>query len=364
MSIIKKGSRIDMHCHVLGDGKSLEDALKAKDIYYNVDDNSNDLSKFVIKNVVSKLIEANINDNGGQINHGDISADNYLQLIYSLLKSSIELDGIVLLAMDAYYEYGANLPNEKLTDLYINNEYLYDKINSLNARFREEKIDKQFYLGASVSPNRKDWEKELDNACDNYKAVLIKWIPSAMNIEVDNRINIPFYKKLAAKNIPLLCHVGFELAFISGMNCYKKDHYEHLRLPLECGVKVIAAHCAAPIIMTNKKPVIDFLNFMKEFNKNGDIKLWADTSALNMSTRALLVEKYAKTYPPEWLIQGSDFPVPIDAIAHIPNFFNDIKPSEFYNFSRIKNPLDMDIAIKRAHGFDDSIITNFSNLFD
>jgi hypothetical protein len=60
---------------------------------------------------------------------------------------------------------------------------------------------------------------------------------------------------LAESKIPLLCHVGQELAFGGGITGHKLDDYNFLTTPLKYGVKVIAAHCAAPIIPGQEKEV-------------------------------------------------------------------------------------------------------------
>ena len=44
-------------------------------------------------------------------------------------------------------------------------------------------------------------------------AILIKWIPNIMYIDPSDEKFIPFYKRLAELNIPLLTHTGMEKVF-------------------------------------------------------------------------------------------------------------------------------------------------------
>jgi hypothetical protein len=64
------------------------------------------------------------------------------------------------------------------------------------------------------------------------------------------------------------------------------------------------------------------------------------------------------TFPPEWLAHGSDFPIPIDGWVHLPGLTHDMTWEEYEGIRKIKNLLDKDVIIKRAHGFSDSILEN------
>lgn len=168
-----------------------------------------------------------------------------------------------------------------------------------------------------------------------------------------------FYKALASHNMPLLCHVGQEYSFPEGIRKGHLDNFEYLEKPLGCGVTVIAAHCATPVF-----PLIDvnrtreFYEFMKNANKEGKIHLWADTSALSLSTRISLIPEILETFPSKWLVYGSDFPIPIDGWPHLPWVTTDMTPEEYIQIYKTKNPLDRDVRMKRAHGFSDIILEN------
>jgi hypothetical protein len=346
--------RIDMHCHIIGSGNDMSNV--ANDVYLGVDDNQHWFAR-ILYNLVEKdlaRMEADLNRDG------KISTKEYIELLYSLLITSEEIDGIVLLGLDAVYSRKAGRLNKQKTDLWVSNRYLAIKVEELNDRIQNEsdpnKRNKKFFFGASVSPNRKDWESELEYVLAR-KAVLIKLIPSAQHIHLMDVRHADFYRALASNNIPLLCHVGPEYSFPEGIRKGKLDNFEYLEKPLECGVRVIAAHCATPVF-----PFIDvnrtkeFYAFMKNANGDGTVRLYADTSALSLSTRIPLLPEIVETFPYQWLVHGSDFPIPIDGWPHLPWVTTDITPEEYVQISKTKNPLDKDVRIKRAHGFSDSII--------
>lgn len=346
--------RIDMHFHALGNGADIKNI--DADIYFDANDNNHWLTR-ILYNLVEedlKKLEADINKDG------KISTEEYFELSYKLLNDSEELDALVFLALDAVYSPRTGIIDEKRTDLWVSNKFLHKKVKELNKRLEKEgKTKKRFFLGASVSPNRKDWESELEFAITQMEAVLVKWIPSTQHIHLMDGRHRGFYKTLAKYNIPLLCHVGPEYSFPEGIRQRRLDDFRFLQKPLEHGVTVIAAHCATPVFpMIDRNYLREFYSLMKDANSGGKISLWADTSALSLSTRTPLIPQILETIPQNWLIHGSDFPIPIDGWTHLPWITYDMTPEEYLKIVKTKNPLDRDVRIKRAHGFQDSIMTN------
>jgi hypothetical protein len=360
--------KIDIHCHVLGNGKDINHV--DNDIYYNTPENAVgkfDAKKYFVKYVVTKLIENFIKKEGGKIDNHEITAPNYLDMMFQLLSESKEIDAIVLLAMDAVYGgKGTHGLMAAQTELYISNGFLFRKVSELNERLQNSDDatirNKRFLFGASVNPNRTNWEKELKFVLEETDAVLLKWVPSAMHIEVWNHDHKDFYKMLAASGMPLLCHVGPEYAFLEGVSQASLDNYKYLEVPLGYGVKVIAAHCAAPLFPTDSNDLDGFLSFIKGCNSGGDVKLWADTSALTTATRVFLLGKIVQNIRPDWMIHGSDFPVPISGAEHLPLITYDMTAEEYYDIINTKNPFDIDVKIKRAHRFSDLILSNGENV--
>ena len=346
--------KIDIHFHTLGSGKNIENA--DNDIYRNFDDNHIWYIRLLHSSIQNELERLGIDFN----NDGEITTEEYFKLIYAIFTQSKEIDGVVLLAMDAVYDLETGDRDDKRTDLYITNTYLSNKVNELNDRLQENNVkNKKFYFGASVSPNRSDWETELGKVFNETNAVLMKWIPSAQHIDLREKKHKEFYQALAAHKMPLLCHVGPEYSFPEGRRKKKLDNFKFLEYPLQQGVKVIAAHCAMPVFpLVNKNKSKKFLKFMKSANSGGVIRLWADTSALSLLTRALWIDDIIGNFPPEWLVHGSDYPLPYDHWPHQPWIQPKISTKEYNEIKKEKNPLDKDVKIKRAYDFPDSILEN------
>jgi predicted TIM-barrel fold metal-dependent hydrolase len=355
--------KIDVHVHLLGDCTDIEKALRHEAIYYNPEDNNKDLSSFFIKNIVIQEIKGFINQFvSNKIAREGIPEKDYLEMIYRLLADSKEIDALVLLAMDGSYHHRLHSLQVRQTDLLITNKFLFNKINEMNDRLiKEGHKGKRFLLGASVNPNRADWDAELDYVINDTDAVLLKLIPSVHDVHLDDPAHIAFWNKLAGANLPLLCHVGPELAFAEGLNNPELDNFRFLDYPLKHGVKVIACHCAAPFFPGHEDKVISFCNYLNEKNANG-VKLWADTSALMSTYRVFYIRRFVKDYNPAYLIHGSDMPVPVNAMNHMPYITYDVTMPEFIDFMNEKNPFDKEILIKRAHGFRDSILSNAVNV--
>ena len=97
---------------------------------------------------------------------------------------------------------------------------------------------------------------------------------------------------------------------------------------------------------------------MRSANSGSKIQLWGDTSAFSLLTRIPILEEILETFPPEWLVHGSDFPIPIEGWVHMPGLTYDITWEEYEQIRKTENLLDRDVIIKRAHGFSDSILEN------
>ncbi len=348
---------IDIHCHMAGNGDKLENALN--DVYFYPDDNQHWFTRMLAGMLENSLtgMKADLDSNGV------ISTQEYTEHIYRMLLSSREIDAMVLLAMDAVYSpRNGNMDTER-TDLWITNDYLLRKVRDLNERLAQEPDararSKRFFLGASVSPNRSDWESELNKTLDWKETVLLKLIPSTQHIKLRDYRHREFFDALAAAKLPLLCHVGPEYTFPEGIRRKELDNFRFLDAPLERGVTVIAAHCATPVFpLIDKNEIREFSNFMRSANSGGPARLWADTSALSLSTRLPFIPEILASFPPENLLHGSDFPIPVDGWPHMPLITHDVDMREYLDIRRTSNALDRDVLIKRAHGFADSILSN------
>ncbi len=344
--------RIDIHFHAIGTGSDLGKALANKDAYA-----APAAKRKWLARLVSAIVEDEYKHMGGATDgQRNVTTDGTFDVAASLLSTSEELDGAVLLALDGWYTGGAIDPEK--TELFVPNRYLAGKVRQINANLK----GKRFYLGASVNPNRGDWEKELEWAIES-DAVLMKWIPSVQNVAVDSPSLREFYARLARSGIPLLCHTGPEFAFSEGPGRGSFDDYRKLEVPLSEGVKVIAAHCAMPIFPSpDHREAKEFLAFMKAANGDGKTRFWADTSAIATGTHVAALSEIAESYPPAWLVYGSDFPIPATDWANLPWIIHDVTPEEYLQIVRTKNPLDRDVRSKRAMGLSDSILQNWKSV--
>ncbi len=350
--------KFDMHFHVVGRGAEIHQV--DENVYFNPDDNN-----LFFTRILYGMVEKDLEKLGADMDQsGSIDTGEYLKLAYGFLKTSEELKGVVLLAMDAVYHPKTGALDKKRTDIWVSNRFLGKKVKELNDKLSKEKDpknrNKRFYYGASVNPNRKDWDEELEFVVGDPDAVLVKLIPSAQHIRLRDSKHKAYYEFLADHHMPLLCHVGPEYSFPEGIREWRLDNFRFLDKPLECGVTVIAAHCATPVFPPpiNKNEVQAFYAFMKSANPGRKVQLWGDTSAFSLATRIPIVKEVFETFPASWLVNGSDFPIPIDGWIHLPWVTHGVTLGEYLEIKKTKNPLDRDVRIKRAHGFSDSILEN------
>jgi predicted TIM-barrel fold metal-dependent hydrolase len=348
--------KIDMHFHVVGRGQDINQV--DDNVFFYPEDNNTLLTR-----VLYRLVEKYLGEAGADFDHsGTVDTNEYLSLIYKHLSTSKEIDGVVLLGLDALYDPESGKLDKRRTDLWVSNRFLAKKVKELNDRLMREddpkKREKKFYWGASVSPNRKDWEEEMEFVLNDPYAVLIKLIPSVQHLNLRDPKHKDYYESLARNKMPLLCHVGPEYSFPEGIREKERDNFRFLDKPLEHGVTVIAAHCATPVFPIDKNETAEFGAFIRSANSGGTIQLWGDTSAFSLLTRIPILEEIIETFPPEWLVHGSDFPIPIEGWVHLPGLTHDVTWEEYQQIKNTENLLDKDVVIKRAHGFSDSILEN------
>jgi hypothetical protein len=348
-----KPMKMDMHFHVVGRGNDISQV--DENIFFYPEDNNTLLTRELYK-----LVEKSLGEAGADFDQsGTIDTNEYFNLVYQSLSTSQEIDGVVLLGLDALYDPESGRLDEVNTDLWVSNRFLAKRVKELNDRLMNETdLEKRFFWGASVSLNRKDWREEMEFVVNDPNAVLMKLIPSVQHIDLRDPRHKDYYESLAKNHLPLLCHVGPEYSFPEGIREGKRDNFRFLDKPLEYGVTVIAAHCATPVFPIDKDETKEFGAFMRSANSGSKIQLWGDTSAFSLLTRIPILEEILETFPPEWLVHGSDFPIPIEGWVHMPGLTYDITWEEYEQIRKTENLLDRDVIIKRAHGFSDSILEN------
>ncbi|MFZ6017647.1 MAG: hypothetical protein ACOYU0_08665 [Nitrospirota bacterium] len=118
--------RIDIHCHAIGRGNDISNV--DNEVYFNAEDNQHWFTRILYNLLEDDMVRmrADLNRDGA------ISTDEYFRLIYKLLASSEEIDGIVLLALDAVFSTETGEIDKLKTDLYVSNKFLSKKVKALN----------------------------------------------------------------------------------------------------------------------------------------------------------------------------------------------------------------------------------------
>ena len=249
----------------------------------------------------------------------------------SLAKSQY-VSQAVLLAMDGVVG-GDGLLDTNRTEVYVPNEFVAE------AAARHTNL----LFGASVNPYRHDALERLVWA-KAHGAVLVKWLPSIMDIDPADPRLVPFYQKLVELDLPLLTHAGKERSF-SASNDELCDP-EKLRLPLSLGVKVIAAHIASTGRYQGERSTDRLARLMREYPN-----LYSDISSLTQLNK-LRYTKEALTRPEfkDRLVYGSDFPL-INTLLVSPWYYCwRLSPKQLAAISRTKNPWDADVLTKQNLG--------------
>ncbi|MEA3355273.1 MAG: amidohydrolase family protein [Patescibacteria group bacterium] len=199
----------------------------------------------------------------------------------------------------------------------------------------------------SINPLRKNAldliDKYVQAGCKGAKFLQNYW-----NIDTNNKNLIPYYERLKIHNIPLIIHTGSEHTIKSNKHYEKTDI---LKLPLEVGVKVIAAHMASGHIdhklflwkNLSKKPK----NLNKEYYKLLKMlktypNLYADVSAIVNPVRARTLNHLSQQkHIHHKLLFGTDFPLPV--FVRLNTLEIDSKTKK--KIAKIKNPFDKYIEI-------------------
>ena len=229
----------------------------------------------------------------------------------------------------------------------------------------------RFAWVASIHPYRSDAVDQLDRSIADG-ALAIKWLPSAMNIDMRDARVRPFYQCLAAANLPLIVHGGEEKA-VPGAGRDELGNPLLVRAALECGVRVIVAHCASlgqaqdlDARHPGPRPAFDlFARLMDEPAWRG--RLLGDVSAVFQANRRPSVWRTVLQRA-DWhgrLLHGSDYPLPgVGPLYQLgrlvrAGLLNDADVPALEAL-RGRNPLLFDLALKRrlrvnGEGLSDSV---------
>ena len=253
----------------------------------------------------------------------------YLDHLLRDLSESRYINRLVLLAMDGVYGADGRLEEER-TDFLVSNDYVLE----VARRYPE-----QFWAGVSINPQRADAIEEAER-CARAGAKLVKVLPNAQQFDPADSRYVPFYRALARLRLPLLSHVGFEFSLI-GQDQSAGDPGK-LRVPLDEGVTVIAAHGCSYGLAFHEKFYRTFLDLAR-----GYPNFYADISALTLPNRmAMLLRLRRHPELSERLLFGTDYPLPVFSWA----CWGRIGLGRLWEIARTPNPFDRQYLICQRLG--------------
>ncbi len=222
------------------------------------------------------------------------SNQKYVDDLLAELRLSKYAEKAVLLGMDGVYDSNGRLDLES-TDFLVGNDYVLALARS---------YPNEFLAGVSINPQRRDAINELER-CVEAGAKLVKVLPNTQGFDPANRQYIPFYRKLAQHRVPFLSHVGYEFSLI-GKDQSAGDPRK-LRVPLDEGVTVIAAHGCSNGLIFSEPYYQTFLDLVSRY-KN----FYADVSALTQPNRfGMLFRLRRHPEVHDRLLFGTDYPLPV-----------------------------------------------------
>lgn len=260
------------------------------------------------------------------------------------LAESATVGGGILLAQDGVADSAGGLDSAR-TQIYLPNAFIA----------RQARLHANLYFGASVNPRRKGALEELRRAKADG-ALLVKWIPSIMDIDPADSANVPFYLLLRELGLPLLTHTGTENSFLEAKDSLCDPF--RLELPLSLGVTVIAAHVGTPGESGGQDNMERALLMMSRHPN-----LYADISSLTQINKLGYLKKILPRKEAEGrLIYGTDFPL-IETALVSPYYYLFRAPFRSLRAAaREANPWDRDVALKKALGVKEEIFARTAAL--
>jgi hypothetical protein len=248
-----------------------------------------------------------------------------------------EIDHAVALGFDGVYDARGEF-DERLSQMIVPPSFVFDV-----CRRHPELLP-----GPSINPHRRD-ALELLEMCIEEGAVLIKWLPATQRIDPSDAAIEPFYARLADARIPILIHSGGSENTFAQVDARLKD-LRLIQRPLRMGVPFIIAHTAAPVTYARDENQVPLLRrWLAEFPH-----LWVDNSGISNLSRFPHLPKFATDAElAARTLHGSDWPVPTNSFYYV----RQLGRPRVMSLEREKNPLQRDVAIKRALGYPGEVLT-------
>lgn len=264
----------------------------------------------------------------------------FVERLLKFVRESSLAAAVILAHERVYDEHGKLM--EDYGSAYVPNDYVLSLA----------KQHPEFLPAVSIHPARPDALEELER-CIAAGAVMMKCLPNAQNIDCRDRRFTKFWERMAGAGLPLLAHTGGEHT----VQVVRADFQDPriLEWPLECGVTVIAAHCATKSGVFDPEYFYVFTEMLKKYPR-----LYGDTSAFNLPIRGRHSLECARAPLAERMLHGSDFPVPVN--GHWAWLRRFVDWQTFRKWESHPNILERDYQLKRALGFPDEVFTRVWNL--
>ncbi len=314
---------IDMHVHVVGNGSG------GSGCWVRVQGLHRAMASLMLRHIGLPLSALT----------GDLEQLFIERLLQQLRASSLR--AAVILAQDLVHDEQGRALKEK-GSFYVPNDYV------LNLA----KQHPEFLPAVSIHPARADALEELDR-CLEAGAVMMKCLPNCQNIDCSNRKLAPFWEKMAAAGLPLLAHTGGEHTVPVMRHEFSDPRF--LIFPLECGVTVIAAHCATKSGLFDREYFHEFVRMTERFPN-----LYGDISAFNVPIRGKHTLQCLRSPLLERMVHGSDYPVPVH--GHFAWMRGLVDWTTFRHWERQSNVLERDYQLKVAMGFPLESFTRIESL--
>ncbi|HYW09979.1 MAG TPA: amidohydrolase family protein [Longimicrobium sp.] len=253
-----------------------------------------------------------------------------------------EVDHAVALGFDGVYD-STGAPDLARSQVIVPHDWV----------FRVCRRHPELLPGPSINPHRRDALERLDE-CIEGGACLIKWLPATQGIDPAHPAHAAFYRRMADARLPLLVHSGGSENTFREIDPRVKE-LALLHAPLRAGVPVIVAHLAAPVPFRRDPETLPLLRAMLHEFPN----LWLDNSGMNNPARAGAIRRLAADPQlAERTLHGSDFPAPCGAVWHAGR----LGLARVAALTRIRNPLQREIEIKRALGAPEATLTRAASV--
>jgi uncharacterized protein len=255
--------------------------------------------------------------------------------------NACSLSAVVILAQDEVHDDQGRVMRD-VGSFYVPNDYVL----SLARKHSE------FLPAVSIHPARPDALEELDR-CLAAGAVMMKCLPNCQNINCNARGFKKFWERMAEAKLPLLAHTGGEHT----LPVIRKDYADPriLKLPLECGVTVIAAHSGTKSGLFDPEYFHVFSEMTRQFPN-----LYGDTSAFNVPMRGRHIRECLREPLLSRLVHGSDYPVPVN--GHFAWGSGFVRWKDFRRCQKNQNILERDYQLKVAMGFPPEHFTRINRL--